>query len=48
LAGVTKTAQLTLEQEREANLSAYSKLEPRISELIAAHSVRMDAIGLSA
>jgi hypothetical protein len=48
LAGVTKTAQLTLEQERETNLAAYSKLEPLISELIAAHSVRMDAIGLTA
>ena len=48
LAGVTRTAQLTLEQEREANLAAYSKLEPLISELIAAHSVRMDAIGLTA
>ena len=48
LAGVTRTGQLTLEQEREANLAAYSKLEPLISELIAAHSVRMDAIGLTA
>jgi len=48
LAGVTRTAQLTLEQEREVNLAAYSKLEPLVSELIAAHSVRMDAIGLTA
>jgi hypothetical protein len=48
LAGVTRTAQLSLEQEREANLAAYSKLEPLISELIAAHTVRMDAIGLTA
>ena len=48
LAGVTKSAQLTIEQEREVNLAAYSKLEPLISELIAAHSVRMDAIGLTA
>ncbi len=48
LAGVTKSAQLSAEQERATNLAAYSKLEPLISELIAAHSVRMDAIGLTA
>ena len=48
LAGVTKTAQLSADQERATNLAAYSKLEPLISELIAAHSVRMDAIGLTA
>jgi hypothetical protein len=48
LAGVTKGTKLSVEQEREVNLSAYSKLEPLISELIAAHSVRMDAIGLTA
>ncbi|MFM1796027.1 MAG: hypothetical protein RLZZ340_704 [Actinomycetota bacterium] len=48
LAGITKTAKLSIEQEREVNLQAYSKLEPLISELIAAHSVRMDALGLTA
>lgn len=48
LAGVTKNAKLSVEQEREVNLAAYSKLEPLVSELIAAHSVRMDAIGLTA
>ena len=48
LAGITKGAKLTVEQEREVNLQAYSKLEPLISELIAAHSVRMDALGLTA
>jgi hypothetical protein len=48
LAGVSKTGKLTPEQEREVNLQAYSKLEPLISELIAAHSVRMDALGLTA
>jgi hypothetical protein len=48
LAGVAKSGKLTPEQEREVNLQAYSKLEPLISELIAAHSVRMDALGLTA
>ena len=48
LAGITKNAKLSPEQEREVNLQAYSKLEPLISELIAAHSVRMDALGLTA
>ena len=48
LAGVTKGAKLTVEQEREVNLQAYSKLEPLISELIGAHSLRMDALGLTA
>jgi len=48
LAGITKTAKLSVEQEREVNLQAYSKLEPLISELIGAHSLRMDALGLTA
>lgn len=48
LAGVTKGTKLTLDQEREVNLAAYSKLEPLVSELIAAHSLRMVALGLTA
>ena len=48
LAGVTKGTKLSLDEEREVNLAAYSKLEPLISELIAAHSLRMDALGLTA
>jgi hypothetical protein len=48
LAGVSKGKRLTIEEERRVNLSAYSKLEPLITELIAAHSLRMDAIGLAA
>lgn len=48
LAGVAKTKKLTLEEERAANLAAYSKLEPLITELIGAHTIRMDALGLTA
>lgn len=48
LAGRSKTKKLTLDEERRVNLEAYSKLEPLISELIGAHSLRMDAIGLAA
>ncbi len=48
LAGTSKAKKLTLDAEREVNLAAYSKLEPLISELIGAHSLRMDAIGLAA
>jgi hypothetical protein len=48
LAGVTRGKKLSLEEERRVNLSAYSMLEPLISELIGAHSLRMDAIGLAA
>ena len=48
LAGVAKSKKLTLEAERAVNLEAYAKLEPLISELIGAHSMRMDAIGLAA
>jgi hypothetical protein len=48
LAGMTKGKRLSLDDERRVNLAAYSKLEPLISELIGAHSLRMDAIGLAA
>lgn len=48
LAGVTKDKVLTLEQERAVNLQSYSKLEPLVSELMAAHTMRMDALGLTA
>jgi hypothetical protein len=47
LAGVPKGRKLSPEEERSVNLSAYSKLEPLISELIGAHSMRMDSIGLT-
>jgi tRNA-(MS[2]IO[6]A)-hydroxylase (MiaE)-like len=48
LAGFPKTKKLTAEEERDLNLAAYSKIEPLISELIGAHTVRMDALGLTA
>ena len=48
LAGITKTKKLTLEEERTVNLASYSKLEPLITELIGAHTMRMDALGLTA
>jgi hypothetical protein len=48
LAGVKKDGKLTLAEEREVNLASYSKLEPLVTEMIAAHSLRMDAIGLTA
>jgi hypothetical protein len=48
LAGSEKNAKLTLEQERKINLESYSKIEPLVTEMIAAHSLRMDAVGLSA
>lgn len=48
LAGRSKSKKLSLDEERRVNLEAYSKLEPLISELIGAHSLRMDAIGLAA
>jgi hypothetical protein len=48
LAGIDKTASLSAEQERKVNLESYSKIEPLISEMIAAHSLRMDSIGLAA
>jgi hypothetical protein len=47
LAGFPKTKKLTAEEERDLNLAAYSKIEPLISELIGAHTVRMDALGLT-
>jgi len=48
LAGWSETKKLTADQEREVKLIAYAKLEPLITELIGAHSVRMDALGLTA
>jgi hypothetical protein len=48
LAGVAKNKKLSLEEEREVNLASYSKVEPLISELIGAHTMRMDALGLTA
>jgi hypothetical protein len=48
LAGVPKSKALTLEDERIVNLQSYSKLEPLVSELMANHSMRMDAVGLAA
>lgn len=48
LAGITKNKKLSLEEERQVNLASYSKLEPLITELIAAHTMRMDALGLTA
>jgi hypothetical protein len=48
LAGVPKTKTLTLTEERAVNLQSYSKLEPLVSELMAAHTLRMDALGLAA
>ncbi len=48
LAGIAKSKKLSEVQEREVNLASYSKLEPLITELIGAHSLRMDAIGLAA
>jgi hypothetical protein len=48
LAGIDKTANLSADQERKVNLESYSKIEPLISEMIAAHSLRMDSIGLAA
>ena len=48
LAGIAKGKKLSLKEERQVNLDAYSKLEPLITELIGAHTIRMDAIGLTA
>lgn len=48
LAGVTKSKKLSAEEEREVNLASYSKVEPLITELIGAHSLRMEALGLAA
>ena len=43
-----KAKQLSVEEENQVNLAAYSKLEPLISELTGAHGLRMEAIGLAA
>ncbi len=48
LAGITKNKKLTIDEERAVNLASYSKLEPLITELIGAHTMRMDALGLTA
>jgi len=48
LAGFPKTKKLSASEERDLNLAAYAKIEPLISELIGAHTVRMDALGLTA
>jgi hypothetical protein len=48
LAGIAKAKKLSLEEERAVNLASYSKLEPLITELIGAHTMRMDALGLTA
>jgi hypothetical protein len=48
LAHIPKTKKLTVEEENQVNLAAYSKLEPLISELTGAHSSRMEVIGLTA
>lgn len=48
LAGVTKEAKLSIEQERAVNLDSYTKIEPLVTEMISAHSLRMDAVGLTA
>lgn len=48
LAGVVKSKKLTQDEAREVNLAAYSKLEPLVTELIGAHTIRMDALGLTA
>jgi hypothetical protein len=48
LAGIAKSKKLSAAEEREVNLASYSKIEPLITELIGAHTVRMDALGLTA
>jgi hypothetical protein len=48
LAHIPKTKKLSVEEENQVNLAAYSKLEPMISELTGAHGSRMEAIGLAA
>ncbi|MFM7013900.1 MAG: ferritin-like fold-containing protein [Actinomycetota bacterium] len=48
LAGTEKGSKLSQQDEREINLASYSKIEPLVTEMIAAHSLRMDAIGLTA
>jgi hypothetical protein len=48
LAHIPKTKKLSVEEENQVNLAAYSKLEPLISELTGAHGSRMEVIGLTA
>ncbi len=48
LAGVSEGTRLSIAEEREANLEAYTKLEPLVSELIGKHTMRMDVLGLTA
>ena len=48
LAGISKGKRLSGDEERAVNLSSYSKLEPLVTEMIASHALRMDAIGLTA
>ena len=48
LAGVSEGTRLSVAEEREANLEAYTKLEPLVSELIGKHTMRMDVLGLTA
>jgi hypothetical protein len=48
LAGKSPEDRFSEDEERQLNLEAYSKLEPLISELIGKHTMRMDALGLTA
>jgi len=48
LAGIVKGKVLSLDEERAVNLAAYSQLEPLVTELMSAHTIRMDALGLAA
>jgi hypothetical protein len=48
LAGVPKNRRLSAQEERDVRLKAYEKLEPLTTELNAAHTGRMDALGLTA
>jgi len=48
LAGIKDGSKLTIEQERVVNLESYSKIEPLVTEMITTHTLRMDALGLSA
>jgi hypothetical protein len=48
LAGISKDKTLSMAEERAVNLQSYSKLEPLVTELMAAHTMRMDALGLAA
>ncbi len=48
LTGVAKNKRLSANEVRDVRLRAYATLEPLITELIGAHSNRMDALGLTA